>query len=153
IPLSESYAWTPITIEGRVPPAGEKVINSDARTVGGGYFEAMGIPLRRGRLFNEHDDASKPRVVIIDERMAVEDWTKQDGVGRRIQLVQMKSKDPGLTIVGVVGRVKQDSLDSDPRIAFYLPQTQNPSRAMTVAVRGDGAKLANAVKNEIRAID
>lgn len=153
IPLSESYAWTPITIEGRVPPAGEKFINSDARTVGGGYFQAMEIPLRRGRFFNEQDDSSKPRVVIIDERMAEEYWPKQDPVGRRIHLVQMKSKDPWQTIVGVVGRVKQDSLDSDPRIAFYLPQTQNPSRAMTVVVRGDAGNLAGPVKNEIRAID
>ncbi len=155
IPLSEAYAWTPITIEGRAPLAGEKFINSDARVVGGNYFQAMGIPLRRGRFFTEQDNSSKPRVLIIDEHMAEEFWPKQDPVGKRIHIVQLNAKDPWQTIVGVVGRVKQDSLDSDPRIAFYTPQTQSPSRAMTVTVRsaGDPAKMAGAVKNEIRTLD
>ncbi|MFI5106307.1 MAG: ABC transporter permease, partial [Terriglobales bacterium] len=155
IPLSEAYAWTPITVEGRAPLAGEKFINSDARVVGGNYFQAMGIPLRRGRFFNDQDIATKARVVIIDEHMADEFWPKQDAVGKRIHIVELKSSDPWQVIVGVVGRVKQDSLDSDPRIAFYMPQTQSPSRAMTVAVRGAGdpAKLTAAVKNEIRALD
>jgi predicted permease len=153
IPLSEAYAWTPITVEGRAPLAGEKFINSDARVVGGNYFQAMGIPLRRGRFFNEQDTAAKPRVIIIDEHMAEEFWPKQDPIGKRIHIVQLKSSDPWQIIVGVVGRVKQDSLDSDPRIAFYLPQTQSPSRAMTVVVRGEPAKLTAAVKNEIRGLD
>ena len=58
-------------------------------------------------------------------------------------------------MVGVVGRVKQDSLDSNPRIAFYLPHTQFPTRALTVAFRGNttpGAMLS-AVKNELRNLD
>jgi ABC-type antimicrobial peptide transport system permease subunit len=60
-----------------------------------------------------------------------------------------------LTIVGVVGRVKQDSLDADPRIAFYMPQTQAPSRAMTVAVRtgADPLALAGAAKRAIQQLD
>jgi ABC-type antimicrobial peptide transport system permease subunit len=69
----------------------------------------------------------------------------------------VESKEPWLTIVGVVGRVKQESLDSDPRIAFYLPQTQYPSRAMTLVVRsqggGDPSALSPAVKKALRGID
>jgi len=155
IPLSEAYAWTPITIEGRVPLPGEKFINSDARVVGGDYFQAMGIPLRRGRFFNEQDTIAAPRAVIIDEHMAEEYWPGQDPVGKRIHIVEFKPQDAWPTIVGVVGRVKQDSLDSDPRIAFYMPHTQHPARALTLVVRAatDPARLTGAVRNEIRAVD
>ncbi|MBZ5626268.1 MAG: ABC transporter permease, partial [Acidobacteriia bacterium] len=54
----------------RRAPAGEKFLNADSRVAGGHYFQAMGIPLRQGRFFNEQDVATNPRVVIIDERMA-----------------------------------------------------------------------------------
>ena len=155
LPLSQAYAWTPITVEGRAPLPGEKFLNADERVVGGHYFEAMGIPLRRGRFFNEQDDAGKPRVVLVDEYMAEQLWPGQDPVGKHIHIVELKSDDPWQTVVGVVGRVKQDSLDSDPRMAFYLPQTQSPTRAMTVALRSgnDPAGVVGAVKNELRKLD
>ena len=155
LPLTEQFAWTPIVIEGRVPPAGEKFLNADIRVVGGRYFEAMRIPLRAGRFFNEQDIIGKTRVTIIDERMAREYFPGQDPVGKRIRLVQSRLPDYWMTIVGVVGRVKQDALDSDSRIAFYRPQTQSPSRGMTVAVRAgyDPAVLGAALKRELRAID
>jgi predicted permease len=155
LPLSQAFAWTPITVEGRTPLPGEKFLNADERLVGGDYFQAMGIPLRRGRLFNEQDDISKPRVVLVDEYMAQQLWPGQDSVGKRIHIVELQSGDPWQTVVGVVGRVKQDTLDSDPRIAFYLPQTQFPTRAMTVVLHSgsDPAGLVNAVRNELRALD
>ena len=74
LPLSGFFAWGPITVEGRTPPAGERFINADQRTVSGRYFEAMRIPLRRGRLFDETDTFDKPRVAIIDERMVADLW-------------------------------------------------------------------------------
>jgi predicted permease len=155
LPLSQAFAWTPITVEGRTPLPGEKFLNADERLVGGHYFEAMGIPLRRGRFFNEQDDMTKPWVVLVDEFMAEQLWPGQDPIGKRIHIVELKSDDPWQTVVGVVGRVKQDSLDSDPRIAFYLPQTQFPTRAMTVALRSgsDPAGLVSAVKSELRSLD
>jgi len=155
LPLSQSFAWTPITIEGRTPPAGEKFLNADLRMVGGRYFEAMGIPLKDGRTFNDQDVAANPRVVMIDERMAQEFWPHQSAVGKRIHVVQIKSNDYWQTVVGVVGRVKQESLDSDPRIAFYMPQTQLVTRAMTVTVHtnADPAGMTSAVKQELRQID
>jgi predicted permease len=155
LPLSEAFAWTPITVEGRTPLPGEKFLNADERLVSGHYFEAMGIPLRRGRLFNEQDDATKPVAVIVDEYMAEQLWPGQDAIGKRIHIVELPAKDPWQTVVGVVGRVKQDSLDSNPRIAFYLPHTQFPTRALTVAFRGNtsaGAMLS-AAKSELRNLD
>jgi len=153
LPLSQSFAWTPITVEGRAPLPGEKFLNADARVAGGRYFQAMEIPLRSGRFFNEEDLVGKTPVVIIDEFMAGQLWPGQDAVGKRIHMVE--SEVPWLTVAGVVGRVKHESLDSDPRIAFYLPQTQYPSRAMTVVMRsqGDPSTLSPLVKKELRGID
>jgi predicted permease len=153
LPLSQSFAWTPITVEGRAPLPGEKFLNADARVAGGRYFQAMEIPLRSGRFFNEEDLVGKTPVVIIDEFMAGQLWPGQDAVGKRIHMVE--SEVPWLTVAGVVGRVKHESLDSDPRIAFYLPQTQYPSRAMTVVMRsqGDPSTLSPSVKKELRGID
>jgi len=115
----------------------------------------MGIPLRQGRFFTEQDDATKPVAVIVDEYMAGQLWPGQDPIGKRIHIVELKSDNPWQTVVGVVGRVKQDSLDSEPRIAFYLSQTQFPTRAMTVALRtsADSAGILSAVKSELHALD
>ena len=155
LPLSGFFAWGPITIEGRTPPAGEKFINADQRTVGGRYFEAMSIPLRRGRFFDASDTPDKPRVAIIDERMAGEFWPQQDPIGKRIRNGDAKSTAPWIAIVGVVGRVKQYALDSDSRIAFYTPQSQGVGRSLFVVVKSDrsAAALAPAVKHAVRLVD
>ena len=155
LPLSEAFAWTPITVEGRTPLPGEKFLNADERIVGGDYFQAMEIPLRRGRFFNEQEDMTQPIAVIVDQYMADQLWPGQDPIGKRIHIVELPSKDPWQTVVGVVGRVKQDSLDSNPRIAFYLAHTQFPTRAMTVALRGrtDPAAMLSSTKSELRNLD
>ncbi|MGC2109803.1 MAG: ABC transporter permease [Candidatus Korobacteraceae bacterium] len=156
LPLSQMYAWGPITVEGRVPPPGEKFINADTRMVSGHYFQAMGIPLLEGRLFDDHDVPDNPRVAIVDDYMAQQLWPGQDAVGKRFHIGGIDdSKAQWITVVGVVGRVKQYTLDSDSRIAFYLPHTQYPVRAMNVAVRSsaDPAALAAAVKQQIHELD
>lgn len=155
LPLSQMMAWGPITVEGRVPPPGEKFINADQRFVAGDYFRAMEIPLISGRFFNEHDFRTNPRVAIVDEFMAHQLWPGLDVVGRRIRLGGSDSTSPWRTVVGVVGRVKQDALESDSRIAMYLAHSQFTARAMNVVVRtaADPATLAAAAIGEIRQID
>jgi len=155
IPLGAVWAWGPITVEGRTPPPGENFINADQRVVGGRYFEAMEIPLLRGRLFDEHDTADSPRVIVVDEYMAAQLWPGQDPIGKRIRSGGIDGTSPWLTVVGVVGRIKQYTLDADSRMAFYFPQARATQREMNVVVRSsaDPAGLAKAVKNEIRALD
>jgi predicted permease len=156
LPLSQMYAWGPITVEGRVPTAGEKFINADMRMVGGDYFQAMGIPLIAGRLFNEHDDLKSPGVALIDGYMARQLWPNQEPIGKRFHIGGItETSSPWITVIGVVGQVKQYTLDSDSRIAFYLPQTQYPARAMNVVVRStsDSAALSAAVKQQVHELD
>ncbi len=155
LPLSEMFAWGPITVEGRVLPPGENFINADERMVNGHYFQAMEIPLVQGRLFNDQDTATSPPVLIIDDYMAQQLWPNQDPVGKRIHFGGVTAKAPWVTVVGIVGRIKQYTLDSDSRIAFYLPQTQHVARAMNVVVRSgiDSTALVSAVKQEIHGLD
>jgi predicted permease len=157
LPLSQMMAWGPITVEGRTPAPGEAFINADIRVVGGRYFEAMRIPLVAGRLFDEHDTRDKPRVIVVDEALAAQLWPGQDPLGKRVRSggFDANADTPWLTVVGVVGNIKQDSLDASSRIALYHPQTQYPARSITVALRGQGdpARLADLARRELRAVD
>ena len=155
LPLSQMYAWGPITVEGQVLPPGENFINADERIVGGRYFEAMQIPLIQGRFFNEQDIATSPRVAIIDDYMAVQLWPHQDPLGKRIRLGSLTSNEPLVTVVGVVGRVKQYTLDTDSRIAFYMPQAQYPVREMNVVLRSsaDATAESTSVTQVVHGLD
>jgi predicted permease len=155
LPLSEMFAWGPITVEGRVPPPGENFINADERVVSGHYFETMQIPLVKGRLFNDQDTADKPQVIVVDEFMAQQLWPGQEPLGKRVSFGDLASKPAWAVVVGVVGRIKQYTLDADSRIALYLPQSQHAGRAMNIVIRSgnDPAALASAVKGELRELD
>jgi predicted permease len=155
LPLSQMFAWGPITVEGRIPPPGENFINTDVRVVNGHYFQTMQIPLRDGRFFNESDIQTSLPVGIVDEYMAKELWPNQSAVGKRLHNGGITDKDPWITVVGVVGRIKQYTLDSDSRIAIYYPQTQFVTHEMNVVVRanGDPAALYLAARKEIQTVD
>jgi predicted permease len=155
LPMSQMFEWGPITVEGRVLPPGENFINADQHMVSGHYFSAMEIPLRSGRFFNEQDNPTSPKVVIVDEYMARQLWPDQNPIGQRIHYGGVSDNEPWETVVGVVGRVKQYTLDADSRIALYRPQTQYPTGTMNVVLRTgtDPAVLTSAVKQQIRALD
>jgi predicted permease len=157
LPLSQMFAWGPIVLEGRPLPSGESFVNVDQRTVGGAYFSVMQIPLLKGRLFTEHDTLETPRVVVIDDQMASVLWPGEDPIGKRLRRGGMDSDAaaPWLTVVGIVGRVKQYTLDErDSRIAMYHPHTQSPSRALNVVIRARAPDQGSATAvREIRAVD
>jgi predicted permease len=155
LPLSNFFAWGPITVEGRVPPPGEKFVNADQRVASADYFRTMQIPIVRGRAFGAADDQQHPRVVIVDTLMAEELWPGADPIGQRLKFGDAASTSQWETVIGVAGRVKQYGLDADARMALYRPQTQSPARAMYVVVRteGDADALAAPVRAAIREID
>jgi predicted permease len=155
LPLSHMDAWGPIIIEGRVPPPGERFINADWRIVAGHYFETMQIPLLKGRLFNDQDTPDKPLVGVVDEFMAQQIWPNQDPLGKRLRIRDLADKPGWVTVVGVVGRIKQDTLDSDSRIAFYIPHSQLISRLLNIVLRTttDPASSTAAVSHELHEVD
>jgi len=156
LPLSQMFSWGPITIEGRTRAPGEAFLNADMRFVAGDYFEAMRIPLVDGRRFVDADRRPGPLVTMVDTRMASQLWPGQSPIGKRLQLGFGDDKDaPWITVVGVVGRVKQYTLDADSRMAMYFPHAQFPTLAMNVVVRtsGDPAALTSAVSGALRGFD
>jgi predicted permease len=155
LPFSGMLAWGPITVEGRVLPPGEKFINADERVVAGHYFETMQIPLLKGRFFNDQDTADKPPVILVDEFMAQQLWPNQDPTGKRISFGDLAAPPVWATVVGVVGRIKQETLDSDSRIAFYIPHSQYISRLLNLVVHTTTypASLTSAVNHELHEVD
>ena len=159
LPLSQMYAWGPITVEGRAVSPDEKFINVDQRTVAGDYFHAMGIPLIAGRGFTTDDTRETPHVVIIDQLMAEQLWPGQDPIGKRIRTggFDVRPDTPWMTVIGVTGRVKQYTLDGpEPRMAMYHWHKQRPARNLNVVVRSagiDAAALMPDVRQSLAAFD
>jgi putative ABC transport system permease protein len=120
-----------------------------------GYFEAMGIPLRRGRLLDAHDVAGAPPAVVISESLAKSQFAGRDPIAQRVHVGPTDR--PWFIIIGVVGDVKQTSLaESDPRAVYITPaQSWFVDDAMSLVVRtqGDPAALAPAVRQAIWSVD
>jgi predicted permease len=150
LPLTGEVGWGQINVEGYAPPPGQE-LQADLRGAGTDYFRTMEIPLRKGRFFSEDDSADKPIVAIIDEKFAQRFWPDSDPIGKHLW---WNPKNP-MTIVGVVGTVKQYGLETDGKIVAYFPHHQWPSNRMFLAVRtsSDAAGLASAVVSEIHAVD
>lgn len=117
---------------------------ADYRVADAGYFRVFGIPVRRGRLFTEADDVHAPTVAVVNDAMADRYWPGQDPVGRRIRNLANDSFRYGgeewITIVGVVGNVKDRSLAEPTDPTVYLAVGQRPMRARFAAIvaRADG---------------
>ena len=120
-----------------------------------GYFSALGVPLLRGRLFNERDVENSAPVVIISRSLAQRYFGEQDPIGRRLKQSGPNLGSPYMEIVGVVDDVKYWGLNSDVNNAYYTPFTQNPTDAMYLVVRTDGNAAAAAldVQRAVREID
>lgn len=164
IPLSGDTNDSVILAEGYVMAKGESLISPFNATVSPGFFEAMSIPVKRGRFFAPSDDERAPRVVIVDERLAKRFWKDQDPVGRRMwkpDSTDELNAGPGprsrfYTVVGVVGSVRMTGLtESEPVGMYYFPFAQNVIRGMTIAVRtaGDPTSVAGSIREQVRAID
>ena len=121
-----------------------------------GYFEMIGIPLRRGRLLNEHDVAGAPEAILISESLAKRRFPDQDPIGKRVH-VGGRIDAPLYTIVGVVGDVKQMSLAMSESDAVYTTTTQwhwaDGTLSLVVRARGDAAVLAPALRQAIWSVD
>jgi len=147
LPFTSSVGWGSIGVEGFTPQPGQE-LQVDLRGVTPDYFRAMGIPLLKGRFFSDLDTVPKaPRVVMIDEKFAQRFWPREDPVGKH---VWFNVKEP-MTIVGVVGIVKQYGLDIDGRIVVYGPFTR--AGYLVARTSSDPASTASAIVREIHALD
>ena len=156
LPLSGDFDVYGVEFEGENNSLGESALRY---AVTPGYIEAMRIPLRRGRLLNEHDVAGAPVAVLISEAFANRKFPGRDPIGQRVRVgLDVGHEDkPWATIVGVVGNVKQQSLAMGDRDAFYISTAQwswvDHAQFMVVRTRGDAAALAPAVRDAIWSVN
>jgi len=150
-------------IEGRVePPPGEELV-ADYRVIAPNYFRAMKIPLVRGRHLTEGDREGTPGVVVINETMARRFWPHEDIIGKQIRLKFPGAKAPWrpeaspswLTIVGMVGDVRDAGRDPEVVPEVYMSYRQSPSHFMRLVVRTspEPMSMASAVRHELLALD
>jgi putative ABC transport system permease protein len=119
----------------------------------------MGIPLVRGRHFDERDQLQSEPVVIVNETMAREFWPGEDAIGKRFRLAGPDSDEPWRAIVGIAGDVRQMGTDAPIKAEMYLPYSQMTTqpwyaaRSLVIRTSGDPLRLVAAVRSEIRAVD
>ncbi len=102
-----------------------------------GYFEALRIPLRAGRVFSERDDADSPLVVVINQRLADRFLEGRNPVGMTLEIWGLERE-----VIGVVGDIFDHPADLAPTPAFWLPLSQNPLRQVVATIHVDGDPLA-----------
>ena len=115
----------------------ERLGNADFGVATENYFQILGIPLLRGRLFNESDTADSPHVAVISESLARERWPGQDPIGHTIEFGNMDGDPRLLTIVGIVGDVHDYGLEAPPRPTVYVDLLQRPRSAMSLTLLSD----------------
>jgi putative ABC transport system permease protein len=123
------------------------------RVASAGYFHAMGIPLLRGRLFDQRDGAGTPPVGVISQSLAETQWPGQNPLGKLIEYGNMDLDLRPITIVGVVGDVRDASLDSKPRPTFYVDYRQRPMGMQDLSVVMQATRPAAAIIPVARSIE
>jgi putative ABC transport system permease protein len=153
LPLSDNAIDTSFYVDERPDPGpGQRPI-ANARVITPDYLKVMGIPLLEGRAFDEHDNASAPKVMLINGTLAKRFFPGEDPVGKRLNA--------GLNhfsgeIVGIVGDVHHRSLETEPGPEYYVPFQQVPIAHMSIVVRtsfSDVSELSSPLRAVVQEID
>jgi putative ABC transport system permease protein len=172
MPLTDSYASGSVFLEDTSIPdlpkyqpfANLPYTEIDQRAATPGYFAAMQIPLVRGRMLTEADDANAPLVAVVDENFARRFWPNRGAIGQRVAIDAIPNVKPQAprwrTIVGIVGHVKHYALDVEGREQIYLPHAQPlfgtfSPREMALAVRTslDPLSVTSAIRDQLSGLD
>ena len=116
----------------------DRLGTADFGAVSPAYFHALGIPLVRGRLFDERDSPSAPPVAVISESLARSRWGSADPIGATIEFGNMDGDLRPLTVVGIVGDTREYGLEQPPRPTLYVNLLQRPRFSLTVVMRSSG---------------
>ncbi|MBZ5562750.1 MAG: ABC transporter permease [Acidobacteriia bacterium] len=153
LPFAGGGASSSFNIEGRPQLPGDPGPHSDLQWVTPGYFSALRVPLRSGRVFTDQDREGGLPVVIIDENLARQYWPNQDPVGRRLR---RGNNTPWATISGVVGHVDRSMLvgDTGKGVCYYpMAQHSQPAAFLIARTTADPAKLAMPFRAAVQAVD
>ncbi len=160
LPLTQHNTGTGLLVEGRPAAAEGATPIVWFRAASPGYFRAMRIPLRRGRLLSEADDRRAAPVAVINETLARRYWPGEDPVGKRFTNARPRPGRPAqwFTVVGVVGDVRHKSLAEPPDAELFWPYRQAADRlgSAWLVVRsrtGGPAGMAALLRQAVRATD
>lgn len=157
LPLSFHGMNFTFSVEGQPSPSDMKLPFALFRVVSPDYFRAMGIPLRRGRFFDTRDSIDSQPAVLINRRFAEQYWPGEDAIGKRVKVGPVDSPNVWLTVVGVVGDVRQTGL-YEQKLEFYVPYAQDrrsfmAPRDLVVRTKSDPAAIAAAVRQAVWTVD
>jgi putative ABC transport system permease protein len=158
LPLGGSNNANTFLIAGRPALRPEDKPISNHRTISPDYFRALSIPVSRGRTFDARDNQNAPPVLIVNETFARRFFPGSEALGQRI-IIEGELGDnvvpPPREIIGVVGDVRHDGLDTDAGPEYYVPYTQSAEPAMSLVVRSsaDNPGLAGNLREVIKQID
>lgn len=142
LPLGGNEPWTTtLQVEGEEVFAGQVRPRADLRSATSGYFHALGVPLLKGRLFEPGDRPDSAPVVVVNQAFARTSLSGKEPLGRRISFDEGRN---WVTVVGVVGDVRERGLGEDPPREVYLPFALQPLRDLRILVRTSGAPMALA---------
>ena len=152
--LADVTIQSPLKMHDRPPPApGDEPATAVAFATSG-YFDAMQIPLRDGRVFGDQDEAARPAVAVINETLARQHWPRSDPITRRLT-VEGYGRAFEAEIVGVVGAVRPRGFDSRPRPEVFISHAHHAVGSMTYVVRTarDPTASISAIRDVIKAVD
>jgi putative ABC transport system permease protein len=149
-PLTGNNWTVPFERADRPVPRGQRPPDVGWQAASGGYFAALGIPLRAGRLFDARDAEPAPRSVIISESIARRFFPGEDPLGHRVRFSETEAE-----IVGVVGDIRRASLIDEPRADMYFPFERAPELATGLFVRtvGDPLQQVPAIRQALRNLE
>jgi putative ABC transport system permease protein len=155
LPSGWSWNWVEYAAEGRPPALQGETPSAISQAVTPGFFAALRVPLRRGRLLSEQDARDAPAVAVVSEDMARQNWPDQDPLGKHIRMGRPESAGPLRTVVGIVGDVRPSPMDHNPAPTVYVPVAQQPELASAFVVRtsGDPLALAGSISGQVRGVD
>jgi putative ABC transport system permease protein len=156
IPMTGWYSRMDFTVEGHAADAGAtNAPQAIWRTVSPGYFETIGIPLLRGRLFDTRDTASSAGVVVVSQELARRYWPREDPLGKRMKAGDAGSNGSWLSVVGMVGDVREDGIAKPPPPTFYVPINQATPATFFLAIRANADPLSvmPAVRRALKEVD
>jgi putative ABC transport system permease protein len=154
LPLSGLLSATGFWRDDRPQPRPGDALSTQTFVITPGYFAAMGIPLARGRLFDQHDRDGAPLVTVANAELASRFFPGEDPIGKRLH-IQWGRPETTYEIVGVVGSIRHRGLDKAPEPALFLASGQEPHVFINLVVRAsaDPMSLVPAIKSEVRAVD
>lgn len=153
LPLGGEVRSAHVRLEGQPLAEKEHGPEVDNAVAGVGYFTTLGIPLLRGRAFDEGDTAGAPPVAVVNETLARRFWPGEEPIGKR--LARGGEDEPYLEVVGVVGDGKYRTLGEAPRPFLYMPfaQSYSPDMALVAVSEGNERALLAQVRAELEALD